>query len=534
MKRACRVLLVDLGSDRPEINEPIGLGALTSFLHSSLGDRCEIRQIFVQLRSMPKPEEIRWADVLGLSTRLCSLTKVHRVVDELRRVPESERPVLVLGDLIATFATKDLLEVVPEAICVLGEGEESLAGIVKAWLDTAGDSRQLRRVLLERAVPNLVFMDRGLPRSTERRLVDLDAMPSPDRSFVAEVAQSGGIIRAEASRGCAWGLCNFCAIQFKYCDSISWRAISTERIVAELAEMSELGVRSPFYTDEDFIGDDPIRAVAVARAIKEARAQGRIAPDITLYVDARVDTILAPARKGRPSGEDVFRELASAGLREVFVGIESGASDQVRRYRKAATARRNIAAINLLQGLGISLDVGFIMFDPEMRFEELRLNLEFIDEAGLKSHDARLTKQIRCEPGTPMVQEYRDKNLITGPLDANELIYPYRWVDPMAEAVHAAFSAWESQRMESIYEIQASTRGETPNEYVRRWRREYLGRIRTVELDSLWEIVRCTEDGQDPLSVDLSQFSRARGSLISEWQTRRDVPSEPMTVRGTM
>lgn len=511
-----RILLCDLGSERSELNEPIGIGTLTSHLQAELGDSCRVEQSLYPLDDLPDEVALGQADIVGLSTRLGSLSRFRTIRDRILRVPPERRPLLILGDLIATFATQQILEEAPEAICVIGEGEEAIVGIAGAWLDSAGAPDELRQMLLQREVPNLVFMLGATQHATPRRLIDLAAMPAPDRSFVSRVAQLGGIIRAEASRGCAWGLCNFCAIQFKYCDSISWRTIPNERIVGELETLAALGVRSPFYTDEDFIGSDPQRTISLARAIRDARDKERIAPELTLYVDMRVDTILAPARKGLPSGEDVLRELKTAGLREVFIGIESGAKEQVRRYRKAATAQRNLAAIELLKRHGISLDVGFIMFDPEMQFPELRANLEFIQESGLYYHDARLTKSLRVEAGTPLVEDYRRKDLLIGPLDPDELTYPYRWLDSRVAAVHSAFTAWEAPRMDEIYDIQAKTRGEMPSEAIRQQRRAYLGKLRGLDLDVLGELIRRTENSEDPVAVDLSAFQKQRDTLLAD------------------
>lgn len=510
-----RILLVDLGADRSEINEPIALGSLTSYLKKYLGDRIEIRQVFVQLSGNPSVEDMAWSNIVGLSTRLHSLERTLSVVSDFRKIPEPIRPVLVLGDLIATFASEQLVEMVPEGICVLGEGEEPLLGMAQTYIEAEGNKEKWRHLLLTKDVPNLVFCYGDEIRHTQRRLLPLNTAPAPDRTFVPELIDIGGVIRAEASRGCAWGLCTFCAVQFKYTNRISWRPIPDERIVQELEELSSLGVRSPFYTDEDFIGNDPSRAIKLAEAICEAREQGRIRPDLTLYVDARVDTLLAPSRKGGPSAEDVLRALKKAGLREVFVGIESGAREQVKRYAKPATAKRNMLAVQTLKKLGISLDLGFIMFDPEMELNELSLNIKFIEDAGLKYHDARFNKCLRVEPGTPLVQEYFDKDLIIGPLDINDLTYPYRWLDPRVESVyHAFWEKWEKPYMDVTYELQGKTRGELPGEDVRRQRREHLGQLRAIDLDVLELFVNAAQEGKDLNHVMLDQYAKVRDELL--------------------
>ena len=442
------VLLIDPGNSRGELNEPIGIAALSAELEAHLGTRVRVEQRFVPFDGPVEPSSLPHFDLVGLSTPLGSLDDIAKLHLRWTSIPAQDRPLLVLGGLLATFAPEDVLSRFPGAICVVGEGEEAIVGLVEA-LGEVGPGLA-PQAAVRRSVPNLVAEIGGQIAHTPRRNIEMERAHSPQRLHVGRLAAEGGIVRAEASRGCAWGKCRFCAIQHKYCGEARWRPVPVERIVDELEQLSMLGARHPYFTDEDFVGTDPGRAVELALAIQEARRQGRIAADLSLYLDMRVDSLLAPSRRGQPSGDQVLDALISAGLREVFVGVESGAKDQVRRYQKAATAGRNQRVLELLGNKGLSADVGFIMFDPEMDFDEIRVNLAFLRETGLWWHDSRLTKELRLEAGTPLVEDYRAKGLITGPLDLDELCYPYRWRDPRAEEVHALFRAWEAEEQKRV------------------------------------------------------------------------------------
>jgi radical SAM superfamily enzyme YgiQ (UPF0313 family) len=513
-----RVLLIDPGTTREELNEPIGIGALAATLEAEVGPEVLVDLVYVPLDGPVEAARLGRYDIVGLSTPLGSLADANSVATVIDGIAAEHRPLFVIGGLLATFAPDELLTRFPDAVLVLGEGEDSLSGVVRAL---RGAGRNGLRAALERdRVPNLVFAGGDRIVRTPRTLVNLATALAPRRDYVPELVRRQGIVRAETSRGCAWGRCTFCAIQHKYADQIDWRKVRIERVVRELEEMSTGGARHPFFTDEDFIGGSPERAIELAGAIGAARKEGRIAADLTLYVDMRVDTILA-APASRPSGADVLRAMRAAGLREVFVGIESGAKEQVRRYQKPATAQRNLKALAMLRELGVAVDVGFILFDPEMSLPEVRANLAFLKEAGLWDHDARMTKALRVEAGTPLVADYRAKDLITGPLDVDELLWPYRWVDPRVEAVHEAFRAWEIERMGEVYAIQAATRGEVPSEQERRDRRRLLGEIRVVEHEALEALAIAAEERRDPARVDLARWARARGELIDRWGRRR-------------
>lgn len=480
-----KVLLIDLGSSRKELNEPIGICAISAYAKQNFVGELHVDMDFFPLSEFPTPEKLSKYDIVGLSTKIGSLNDIFKIHQTINSILSEQRPYLVLGDLIATFATNEIIKLLPSVICVKGEGEVAFLKILEAVEISNSSSESLQSNLKRQPIPNVAFHDGQTIRQQKGQLVDLTSCPPPDRGFVKPIASRGGIIRMEASRGCAWGRCNFCAIQHKYCDQINWREIEVERIVAELEELSHLGISSPFFTDEDFLGDNPQRAIQLSSAIIKAKEQGHISQDMTLYVDMRVSSILAKSTPNRPSGLEAIRSLKEAGLREIFVGIESGGKDQVQRYKKASTPVRNDNVLEVLKREGLTVDVGFIMFDPEMQISELLANIAFLKSTGLNQHDARMTKCLRVEPGTPLVGDYKAKGLICGQLNIDELVYPYSWVHGDAEEVYEQFSHWEEPMMEAIYTIQAATRGEIDNEKLRaEWRCD-LGAIRNIEISAL-------------------------------------------------
>lgn len=82
-------------------------------------------------------------------------------------------------------------------------------------------------------------------------------------------------------------------------------------------------------------------------------------------VDIRLDSVV---------DLDLFKHLHRAGLRRVFIGVETGSYEQLRAYRKQILTRGQDAAdtINALQQLGIDVIPGTIMFHPTVQPDELR------------------------------------------------------------------------------------------------------------------------------------------------------------------
>ena len=513
----CEVLLIDPGSVRGEVNEPIGIASLASYASNRLAGRISIQQWFVPYDGEPIHENIRRADVVGIATRIGSLEHVDKIASTISDIDTGSRPLLVLGDLLATYATEELLGIFPESICVVGEGEQAFSDILEYFIAHRGERSSFIQAIGQSDVPNLAFLDHGRLRRTTRKNIDLTCAPQPERVHLAAIREYQGIARVESSRGCSWGRCNFCAIPHKYSGDRNRRPLPVERVVEELAELSESGIRSPYFTDEDFIGRDADDMLRLVKEISKAKHVGRISRDLTFYISSSVSSIVRRCGQERPSGLDLLRELKSVGLREVFLGIESGARDQMKRFGKSARAEDGLIAIRILKKLGLVLDVGFIMFDPEMTLPELAANLMFIRDSGIWKHDSRLTKKLRVIPNTPLASTYRERDLLSGSLDINNLEYPHRWADPQVEAVHEAFTVWEERYLVQLNEMQAATRGELPDEDTRRLRKLRLGILRGQDLDVLDTMVRAVASGQDPAYLDLSDIERRRDTACGRW-----------------
>jgi hypothetical protein len=128
----------------------------------------------------------------------------------------------------------------------------------------------------------------------------------------------------------------------------------------------------------------------------------------------------------------LFSELRSAGTIDCLVGVESGVDRLLKLYSKGATVERNIRAIETLRDLGISLNLGFIMFDPRMTMSELKQNLAFLRSMDILTVDS-LRSWLWPLFGTPVVEQLRVANLITSE-SLGEI--SYRFMDPEVQSVY--------------------------------------------------------------------------------------------------
>jgi len=69
--------------------------------------------------------------------------------------------------------------------------------------------------------------------------------------------------------------------------------------------------------------------------------------------------------------------MQRAGLVKVFLGIDAMNPRALDLFNRRLTTEQNAAALRLLDGLGFEVQIGFIMFDPFSRVEDIRANYDF-------------------------------------------------------------------------------------------------------------------------------------------------------------
>jgi len=250
-------------------------------------------------------------------------------------------------------------------------------------------------------------------------------------------------------------------------------------ILAELEELSNVGVRFPYFTDEDMVGGYYDRCRTIAEEIIELKNKKVLAADMNFYFSMRVNDVVTK------DGIDALKLWRKAGLREVFIGLESGIKSQLNRYGKAATPCLNLKAIDILKEMELQIDIGFILFDPEMTFEELKLNSSFIEKMKLNQYDARSIKQLRVQPETMLCKRYAQNDLLESSLDVNNLIYSAKYLDDRVLTVMKEYQKWENEVISQVYSIQAKTRGEVTDERVRLSLKSALSQLRDLDFAML-------------------------------------------------
>jgi len=368
------------------VNAPLSACLFTGYIASVLREhKITVEVVNAHLYDWPIEQTIT-----QLSNKSFLLLCVHtvylwertqNVFDMLSAIKSSNKAMHInLYGYYPTFTYKKILEDFP-FINSVTVGEPELT-----TLDLAKHISGKKGVILgnsfpdEMNIPGLAFKDRNgkivfNPRSPVQ---DLDQLPYPDRQDIDLYKKKGIVMYIQGSRGC-YGHCTFCYLNPFYGQTNLWRGRSAKNIFDEILNLhTEHAIDNFYFSDANFFGPGKAgkdRAVTLAELI--------LAHDLDIHFgfECRANDI----------EEHSLSRLVMAGLTNVFLGLESGDSRSLKRFKKHTTVDENKNAIQLLREYGIEPTFGFIMFEPESTMESVRNNFKFLQEMGIMTTPAVTT-----------------------------------------------------------------------------------------------------------------------------------------------
>lgn len=139
--------------------------------------------------------------------------------------------------------------------------------------------------------------------------------------------------------GCAYNACKFCDL-FK---DLKYRELPLEQVEAELARVRSLGGNPErvFFGDGNAFGMDTERLLTITDMVH------RYFPAChTIKMDATVTNI-------RKKSDEELKRLAEAGIKELYLGIESGLDDVLKFMRKDHSLPEAYEAIERIHNVGM-------------------------------------------------------------------------------------------------------------------------------------------------------------------------------------
>ena len=508
-----RICLINLFSPtHPVLVRPLSIEALAGDLNKVYGSGVQVKLFDLQLEDLnsivKKIEKVN-PDIIGLSVKVGSSEQLEEILNKIKTL-QNNVPLIVLGNILPTFASEQLLNKHKDVIIVIGEGELAMRGLVKKVRESSSDYSD---------VSNLAYIKDGEIIYTPRSALDLDEISLPSYDIVPEIAKRGGHIWLEASRGCN-GHCTFCSrrpIRNK-----GWEPMPVDKVISDVRTLATQHKVTHFrFTDDDFMGTGSPDGIEHARKI----AEGIKDLHITFDISARVDSIYSSKATPEENQQklEVYRLLKEAGLTQVFLGIESGSTCQLKRFAKGVSVEENEKGIQLFKELGIQVVMGFITIDYLMGLEELKENIEFLEEMHVIDEDTTVfvsdpLTSLRAQEGCAYIKMLKNKGLL-GPKDSSLVAYSASYKDARVGRIAYIINEWKDETYPLVYALKnrASLASLTKTVSLEAELLEnYLYKFKQLDLDLLKQLVSLTET-MDEFNIDTDKVD----NLLNDFRQKR-------------
>src|SRR5829696_643401 len=382
-------------------------------------------------------------DVVGLSVMTFQRRTAHRLIRLVRSLRPGVR--IVVGGYDPSLAPDEYMDAAHGAdFIVRGEGDITFRELLRAMEAGSGYGNIL----------GLSFRDGdAYVHTPDRPPANLGAGEIRPPQRAARVLDGYTVLGRvadviETSRGCTFD-CSFCSIiEMRGRNFFTY---SIERVIADVRDARERGVRSIFIVDDNIVLDVQ-RFAALCEAIIAAGLN-----DVDYTVQAMTSTIAN-------HGATLAPLMQRAGFRYVFLGIENVLEEDLEflRARRKNTKREGgrsagnaaLDAIRLIHQNGMYVVGGLIVGNPDDTRASIDANLRF----ARRYVDWPYIQHPMPYPGTPMTQDFREQGLIE-----SERVEEYDGTTAVVRTRHlsrddVAFLRWRAERWMKLRHMPAAFR----------------------------------------------------------------------------
>jgi radical SAM superfamily enzyme YgiQ (UPF0313 family) len=345
----------------------------------------------------------------------------HRLAAHLRQVGVKAH--FTAGGHFPSLKPAEVMELIPALDSVVRfEGEYTLLELIQRLEAPQGWGKIL----------GLAYRQDGRCQVNPPRplIADLDRLPPLVRDEPRRLSRGVRTASIIASRGCLYD-CAFCSIRQFYQGAPGplRRTRSPQSVVAEMVDLYERdGVRFFNFQDDDFAAKTGEQRRWLNRFLEELVAAG-LSERTIWKIACRVDDVEV----------ELMRRCQQHGLAGVYLGVESGNETGLRALNKHVSVAQNAAAIQILKDLGLSFEIGYMLFDPSSTVATVNENIAFLRR--MMSDGRAPINFCKMLPygGTPIEVQLRQEGRLRGTVSQPDYAFHDPRLDLYAHFVHQAF-----------------------------------------------------------------------------------------------
>lgn len=430
-----RVLLVALNREtHPYPVQPIGLAYVAAAAREA---GHETTLLDLNLRDDPLADLEQAIDearpqVIGLGLRNidnCAYPRLEFYLPWAREVADRCRACcdarLIVGGSGFAVIPGEILEYLEIDVGILGDGEQSLTGLLAAWqADPGADLTRVNGLALRAPdgaatrTPSPAFPFGQQRFTPARELLDMDGYQA-----------AGGLTAVQTKRGCSLR-CSYCT--YPMLEGRDIRHRDPELVGEELERLQEAGIEQVFFTDNVF--NNPVEhAVAICRQMVERQLTIRW----TAFFNPAFIT------------EELVEWATRAGCSGFEFGSEGGTSASLRALRKGFSLERLVEAHRMAAASGLPVAHYLMVGSPGETLDSARQGLDLI--ASLEPTATLVSTGIRIYPTTAICETARAEGYDVSRLLIPQFYFPPAMRDDPAAAIETLADEYPQFRFEGFH-----------------------------------------------------------------------------------